>query len=105
MSKTLSEHSVNLTHNQRARVAKGHGLFKRQYLCLLTNTRNDSISQAWDDVKRAIRSMKSSGAMSEDEGRALMQAGRELLDDHVQVLALELMRYELLTDYLKRVNG
>lgn len=105
MSETLSKPSVRLTHNQRARVAKGHGLFKRQYICLITDTRSDSIGSAWSDYKRSLRAMRRDGDLDDVKARSLMSAGREQLDEHVQVLADELDAYDMLYDYLKRVTG
>lgn len=100
MSTEDSSYRFNLKHSQRARIAKGEGLFKRQYINLLSGTRTTTINDCWKSVKRDLRLMKTNGVIDDNYSKRAMRAGREIVDEHVQVLAIELDRYGMLNELL-----
>jgi len=90
-----------LNYTQTTEISKGHGLFERQYICVITDKRADCMHDLWNELKEDARALKKEGVITEQKRADIFAIGRDLVDDHAFDLAHELNRYGLLELYLK----
>lgn len=91
---------IQMTYAESLQVSKGHGLFPRQYVNLRTYERFECSYDCWESTRRAVMRLSRSGQLPKDERARLVADGRGWLNQHIQVLAKELDRYDLLDQYL-----
>ena len=100
MTRPYNQDGLNLTHAQRTRIAAGTGMFKRQYVSVLTNRIAVTPKDAWEGMKRDLRVLHVEESITDGQRALVKYHGRDVFDEMTMQIARELDRYDLLDERL-----